>query len=281
MNAVEESRDLTELGEPGLVHDFAVRHPHEFARVLSSFDSDVAVQVLKLLPIEAVVPIAAHLSQTNTNAIFDLYELDQVAAMLDSASMDDASRIMYRLPASQRTEVLALISNSRKRRILSQFVRLESNTVGALADKDFLWFSCSMSVGHVRSVIRSSTDRDTVESAIVLNDDESVLGLLDYISLTQAECNDLVGNCVVHTVLVPAEARPHAVVYFDDWHRVNRLPIVDQEQNPLGVLRWSQLAELADSPSEDDETESFSIVYEILNTMIELGRSLLSLPGRR
>lgn len=281
MNAVEEPRDLPELDKSGLVHDFAVRHPQEFTRVLSSLTSETAVQVLTLLPTETIVPIAAHLSQENTLAVFEQYEAAKVAQMLNSASMDDASRIVYRLPGSQRVDVLGQISNSRKARALGQFARLEANTVGELADKDFLWFSGSMSVGQVRSAIQSATDRDAVESAIVLNDDETVLGLLDYISLTQAESNDLVSNCVIHTTLVPAEARPHAVVYFDDWHRVNRLPIVDHERIPIGVLRWSQLAELADSPSEEDETESFSVVYEILNTMIELGRSLLSPPGRR
>lgn len=281
MIASKESREFPELNERGLVLDFAVRHPQEFSRVLSGLDNDCAVQVLMLLPTEALVPVAAHLSQQNTAAIFEEYEIGQLAQMLDSASMDDASRIVYRLPAPQRTDVLALISNSRKKKVLTQFARLEANTVGELADKDFLWFPSSMSVGQVRSSIQSATDRDAVESAIVLNDDETVLGLLDYIGLTQAESNDVVGNCVLHTRLVPAEARPHGVVYFDDWHRVNRLPIVDLKLNPIGVLRWGQLAELADSPTEDDEPESFNVVYEILNTMIELGRSLLSFPSRR
>ncbi|MXW52910.1 MAG: hypothetical protein F4X44_14145 [Gammaproteobacteria bacterium] len=281
MNVVERKRDSPELDESGLVHDFAVRHPQEFARVLSRFDSDVAVQVLTALPTESLVPIAAHLSQENTTSIFEMYDIEQLAQMLDSASMDDASRIVYRLAAIRRTEVLALVSNSRKSRVLSQFARLEANTVGEIADKDFLWFPGSMSVGQVRRAIQSATDRDAVESAIVLNDDETVLGLLDYISLTQAESNGSVSNCVEQTTLVPAEARPHAVVYFDDWHRVNRLPIVDHNLIPIGVLRWSQLAELADSPSEEETSESFSIVYEILDAMIELGRSLLSLPGRR
>ena len=277
----DETRDIPELDERGLVLDFAVRHPQEFSRVLTGFDNDRAVQVLKLLPSEALIPVAAHLSQQNTAAIFEQYEAGQLAQMLDSASMDDASRIVYRLPATQRTDVLALISNSRKKKALTQFARLEANTVGELADKDFLWFPRSMSVGQVRSSIQSATDREAVESAIVLNDDETVLGLLDYVGLAQAETHDVVGNCVLHTRLVPAEARPHAVVYFDDWHRVNRLPIVDQNGIPIGVLRWGQLAELADLPPEDVEPESFSIVYEILNTMIELGRSLLSLPSRR
>ncbi len=281
MNVVKEKRDIPELDESGLVHDFAVKHPQEFARVLSRFDSDVSVQVLRALPTETIVPIAAHLSQENTTSIFEIYDIEQIAQLLDSASMDDASRIVYRLAATLRTDVLALVSNSRKAKALSQFARLEANTVGEIADKDFLWFPGSMSVDQVRRAIQSAADRDAVESAIVLNDDETVLGLLDYISLTQAESNDLVSNCVVQTTLVPAEARPHAVVYFDDWHRVNRLPIVDHDLIPIGVLRWGQLAELADSPSEEETPDSFSIVYEILDTMIELGRSLLSLPGRR
>lgn len=281
MIAPEKTRELPELDKRGLVLDFALRHPQEFSRVLSGFDNDSAVQVLELLPPEALVPVAAHLSQQNTAAIFEQYEVSHLAQMLDSASMDDASRIVYRLSVSQRSDVLALVSNSRKKRALSQFARLESNTVGELADKDFLWFPSSMNVGQVRGAIQSANDRDAVESAIVLNDDETVLGLLDYVSLAQAETNDLVSNCVVHTTLVPAEARPHAVVYFEDWHRVNRLPIVDQNLTPIGVLRWSQLAELADSSTNEDESESLSIVYEILNTMLELGRSLLSLPSRR
>lgn len=281
MTEPEETRDLPKLDDRGLALDFAVRHPQEFARVLSGFEYDSAAQVLRLLPDEVLIPVAAHLSQQNIAAIFELHEVDQLAQMLDSASMDDAARILYRLPMSQRSDVLAQISNSRKARVLGKFVRLETNTVGELADKDFLWFPSSMRVDQVRSAIQSATDRDAVESAIVLNDDETVLGLLDYIGLTQAESNDVVGNCVLHTISVPAEARPHAVVYFDDWHRVNRLPIVDHNRIPIGVLRWGQLAELADSPPEDDEPESFSIVYEILNTMIELGRSLLSLPSRR
>lgn len=281
MNAVGATREIAELDESGLVHDFAVRHPQEFARFLTGYDNDVAHQVLKLLTNEALAPIAAHLSQELANAVFASQEPKQLAQMLDSASMDDASRLVYRLPIAQRNAVLALVSDSRKRKALNQYVRLEANTVGEIADKDFLWFPGSMHVDQVRRAIQSATDRDAVASAIVLDDDGKAIGLLDYISLTQAETNDLVSSCVEDTVLVPAEARPHAVVYFDDWHRVNRLPIVDPEGMPIGVLRWSQLAELAESPMEEEELEAFNIVYEILNTMIELGRSLFSPQGRR
>ncbi|MCY3885727.1 MAG: hypothetical protein OXG24_12540 [Gammaproteobacteria bacterium] len=281
MTTLEATQQLGELQESGLLLDFAREHPQEFARVLSSYDAEVAAQILQLLPVETLVSITAHVSQEIAASIFRLFEIEEIARLLDSASTDDASRIVNRLSASQRSNVLRLMSDPRKKKVLSQFLHFGTNTVGAMADKDFLWFTSSTSVEQARNAIQAVTDRNMVESAIVLNADETVLGLLDYVSLAQANTSDKVGNCVEHTTLVPAEARPHAVVYFDDWHRVNRLPIVDQDLMPIGVLRWSQLAELAESPIEENEQGTFSLFYEILNTMIELGRSLLTLPDRR
>lgn len=281
MNIAEPNHVLERLGENGLVFDFARVHPQDFGRVISSYDTEVAVQVLQLLPRDTLVLVVAHVSQQVATSVFESLEIEELAKLVNSASTDVASRVAYRLSATQRPKLLGLLNDPRRKRVLSKFLDLDANTVGTMADKDFLWFPSSMSVEQVRTAFRSAEDRNTLESALVLNDDESVRGLLDHIGLTQAEDSDRVGNFVEHTVLVPAQARPHAVVYFDDWHRVNRLPVVDQELKPIGVLRWSQLAELADSSSVEEELESFSIVYEILDTMVELGRSLLTLPSRR
>ncbi len=281
MNIAEPNHVSKQLGENGLVFDFARAHPQDFGRVISSYDTEVAVQVLQLLPRDTLVLVVAHVSQQVATSIFESLEIEELAKLVNSASTDVASRVAYRLSATQRPKLLGLLNDPRRKRVLSKFLDLDANTVGMMADKDFLWFPSSMSVEQVRTAFRSAEDRNALESALVLNDDESVRGLLDHIGLTQAEDSDRVGNCVEHTVLVPARARPHAVVYFDDWHRVNRLPVVDQELKPIGVLRWSQLAELADSSSVEEELESFSIVYEIPDTMVELGRSLLTLPSRR
>lgn len=281
MNSTEAPEELGELQESGLILDFAVRHPRDFARVISGYDGRVAVSVLKSLPDEALVPIASYVSQEIAISVFQSLENEEIAQLLNTASIDEACRIVQRLPQSRRAQVMSQLSDSRNKKVLNQFVHLGAKTVGGLANKDFLWFSSAMYVDEVRRTVRSSSDRRTVESAIVLNSDETVLGLLDYISLTRANGSDPVGNCVEKTTLVPAESRPHAVVHFDDWHRVNRLPVVDQDQMPVGVLHWSQLAEVTAAPKGEDEHESFNISYEVLDTGYKLVKSLLTLPDGR
>lgn len=265
---------------PSLVSQFAQKHPNEFARVLSHCDPDEAKTLLQSLPEATVVPVTAHLTQEMALDFLHEQEQDRIVAWLHTATMDEAMRLIHRLPANRRTELVSLIPNARRKRVLNQSLMSGRDSVGEIADKDFLWFEGSMNVDKVRAEIKTSTDRDAIESAIVVNDDERVLGLLDYVGLTQAAGDALVRSCVIHTVQIPTHAQPQAVLYLDDWHRVNRLPVVDHDSMPVGVLRWGQIAEM-ESTADETDARSPGIFYEILDTMIELGREVFTAQRRQ
>ncbi len=270
---------VLDIEAPSLVSQFAQKHPNEFARVLSHCDPDEAKTLLQSLPEATVVPVAAHLTQEMALDFLHEQEQDRIVAWLHSATMDEAMRLIHRLPASQRSELISQIPNARRKRVLNRSLMSGKDSVGEIADKDFLWFEGSTRVDQVRREIKSSTDRDAIESAIVVDEEEKVVGLLDYVSLTQAAGDALVRSCVIHTVQIPTHARPQAVLYLEDWHRVNRLPVVDNDSMPVGVLRWGQIAEM-EASVEETEARSSGIFYEILDTMIELGREVFTAQGR-
>lgn len=268
------------LEAPSLVSQFAQKHPSEFARVLSHCDSVEARTILQSLPQASVIPVAAHLTQDIARDFLQEQERDQVVAWLHDATMDDAMRLVQRLPAQERAELVSRIPNAHRKRVLNRSLASGKDSVGEIADKDFLWFAASTRIDQVRAEIKKSSDRDAIESAIVVNDDDTVVGLLDYVSLTQAADDALVRTCAIHTTLIPIHARPQAVLYLEDWHRVNRLPVVDHESMPVGVLRWGQIAEM-ETAVDETEAKDQGIFYEILDTMIELGRDMLTAQGRQ
>ena len=272
------SMDLA-VSDKGLLFNFAKNHPEEFAQTLNGAASDEGHAVLDSLPTLIAIQVIAFAPRFWAMKYIELKTTEEIVHWLNQGSIDTVARLARRIPEDLRDEVVRHLKDTKKNRALQQYVRFSKNTVATVADKDFVSFredeTCSSVIRQLREL-----ELEQSENVLIISIDERVLGLLDETKLLRSGKHEPIRSCVLKTTLLPVNSPIQAVLELEDWHRVDRLPVVDRERIAIGLLRWSQISEY-DQHSEETEEESTHLVVEILSTLFDVAKSLSNSSGKQ
>ncbi len=275
MNTTVASDPKMLLHERGLVVNFAKEHPEEFSQVLGSCPSDEAQTILRELPTPILIEVLAFTPRSIAANFMESSTVEDIVKWFNIGSRDTVTRLARRIPQQFRSDVIAQTKDVVKLRILHQQADYGKNSVAQIADKDFVWFISTRRCENVRQELRAM-DLESSENALVVNEMDKVVGLLDERKLLRAGKDELVGSCVRNTQLLPANASVNAVVELEDWHTVDRLPVVDRNQQAIGILHWSRLADKNVVAEEAHEESPQYLILEVMGTMLNVAREL---PG--
>lgn len=263
------------LQDRGLIHNFAEEHPEQFGQVLASCTSIEAHQVLCSLPTDTLIEVLAYAPRNVTVEFIDTQSHEAILKWIHQGSDDAVARIARRLPEDVRSNILTQIKDVNKLRVLREYVNFPKNSVAALADKDFLAFSDKMTCAEVTKHIRNLDEHDT-ENILIVGSDDRVLGLLDDRRLLRSGREEPITSCIKRTTLLPASAPTKSIVEIEDWHHVDRLPVVDRDRRAIGILHWKHLIERQAVRAEDSNTEDYTLVMDVMSTMLDVIKELPS-----
>jgi len=272
MNTTSTSTPTFDISPNGLLLNFAKGHPEEFSQTLNSTPSEEAYRILDSLPTLVRVEVLAFSARLWAMKYIQSKPTDDIADWMNRGSIDTVIRLARRIPEDVRKEVVKKIKDGKKVRAIQRYVRFAKNTVATVADKDFVSFredeTCSSVIRQLREL-----ELEESENVLILSLDERVLGLVDETKLIRSGKHEPIKSCVLRTALLPANAPVQAVIELEDWHRIDRLPVVDRGGIAVGILRWTQVTDYEVTP-EDLEEESSPLVVEILNTLFDVAKSL-------
>ena len=259
----------------GLILNFAEEHPEQFGQVLASCATNEAHLILRDLPTTSLIEVLAYAPRRFTVEFIGTQDSNAILKWIHLGSDDAVARIARRLPEVVRAAVLAQVKDVNKLRVLREYVNFEKDSVAALADKDFLTFPDKMTCAEVRESIRK-LDEDDTENLLVVNDEDRVLGLLDDRRLLRSGRSEPIGGCIKRTTLLPASATAKSIVEIEEWHRVDRLPVVDKNRRAIGVLHWDHLIERHKTREDTSQSEEYALVMDIMSTMLDVVKELPS-----
>ena len=264
----------------GLILNFAEEHPEQFGLVLASCATNEAHQILKNLPTSSVIEVLAYAPRQFTVEFIDTQDSDEILRWVHLGSDDAVARIARRLPEDIRAHVITKVKDVNKLRVLREYVNFAKDSVAALADKDFLTFTDKMTCAEVRKNIRNQDENDT-ENLLIVNSEDRVLGLLDDRRLLRSGRTEPIAGCIKRTTLLPASATAKSIVEIEAWHEVDRLPVVDKNRRAIGVLHWETLIERHKTREETSPSEEYTLVMDIMSTMLEVAKELPSAQKSR
>lgn len=259
--------------ERGLLNSFAAEHPEQFGHVLASCRTNESHQILNNLPTPTLIEVLAYAPRQVTVEFVETQGDSTILKWIHQGSNDAVARIVRRLPEEVRAIVLPKVKDVNKLRILREYVSFAKNSVAALADKDFISFSELTTCTEVRKRIRQ-LDESEVENVLIVASDDRVLGILDDRKLLRSGSEEPIKGCVKRTTLLPANAPTKSVVESEDWHNVDRLPVVDRGGRAIGILHWKHLAERMEAREHNSNPEDYALVMEVMSTMLDLVKEL-------
>ncbi len=248
------------------------------------------------LPLGEAAHVFSHLKKEEVLEVFDMLgpELSadlieqlpeiQVAGIMDGLSPDKAASIVDQMPSDSQADLLGDLSKEHTEAILEKMdeeeaeharslMEYEEHSAGGLMIKEYLSYPVNLKVNDVFEDLRENDEEYSdydVQYTYITDLEGKLIGVLRLRDLILSKKNQSVENIIIHNPLSIGVQTPlDELVAFFDGHNFIGVPVVDENQKLVGVVRRSAVEEA----SEEFATEQFLKVSGVVG-----GEELRSMP---
>ena len=227
-----------------LIQRFVELHPEEVARQLNDASTDEAVGVLQREDAAGAAKVLQRMephSGARILARLDDAALDPLLSQLDPAFI---ARLFAHLDDSARARILALVDSERGREI-QEILSYPPGTAGSLMDAQVSTFALDCTAATALERVRQLGNRRVTD--LVLRDkNDRYAGLVRLLDVVAADPELLLGELRDGaTVQVQPMTPRDEVVELLNTYRLTSLPVVDFQEQIIGVIRHDGLVSAA------------------------------------
>ena len=263
----------------------------ELAGALSILDElDPSERILLLSRLPSDVRHSLIEQSDSAHAASIIHDLPEVQAVDIVGSLDPrrAATILDELPKSEQADLVGELSQRRQESIYSEMDADDAEEVRHLAEFDdeeaggmmivqFVSVKATETLGRVVGRLQSNADRYTefsVQYIYVVDDSEKLVGVLPLRILVLSGQEKRVADVMVaSTLAVHVNDGLTELHDFFNRHRFVGVPVVDDDQKLVGVLRRGDVEEAIADHYADDYLKTQGIIDEELRTMPLVKRS--------
>ena len=221
-------------------------HPAELADLVEAASHREGEEILEAVraDVEREADVFEELDTLHQVEFIEDKSDQEAAAVLSRMESDDAADLVNELPEERREDIVALLPAAQRRRVRA-LLGYDASTAGGLMSPDFICVYSQATREEVLERIRQSTGSpDSITWVYVMNQRRLLKGAIQAVELIRAEAGAAVGDIA----RLPKHVRPDA-----DLEEVARLmtdydltvvPVVDNEQQLLGVITVDDVLEL-------------------------------------
>lgn len=219
---------------------YLARHPAGAANLFEAMPDRELPGTLDGLDATALAAMMEYMSPLKALAVVCALPPAARLHVLERSSPRLAVSLMAQLPARQREELAAGLSDA-ARRDIERLMYYPEDSAGRLMDRSFLGITADLRVAEVLQRLKSSSVR-SVRSLFVVTPDGRLAGRVDMQDLALADQDALVGDLAYPvTGAVTAETGREELVETLERSRRDSVPVLDAEGHFLGVVRYRNL----------------------------------------
>ncbi|MDH3265379.1 MAG: magnesium transporter [Gammaproteobacteria bacterium] len=236
--------------------------PAELLHTVFTLSPDDQRSLLSLLP----PPKAASLMEDLPDA--------HVADLIEEMTAEDAAPIVEELASDHRVDVLSELDEDDAEAIISHFDEVEADEVreliayppdlaGGLMMTEFAAYPMSMTVREVVDDLTSG-ERDysllTVHYIYVVVQKRKLKGVIRIRDLVFSDPAEKIGKLAIPALTVSPDTPLEDLDEFFDEHDIAAVPVVNENQNLLGLVRRRAVLEALTEKSESDSLKAAGII---------------------
>ena len=226
-----------------LSNAFMENHPREAAIVLEGLAAQDAASVLDAVTPEVAAPVLQEMaSAVGTECLLACSRV-RSGRIMAALPLDVSARLLRGLEAEQRNQVFAQTPDE-IRRALSLLLQHTENTAGALMDPRVLALPDDLTIAEARKRARRHS-RLLGYYLYVTRRDLTLSGTLTLRELMVAPGSSVLGGVAHRPVerIASSEGRK-AILTHPGWRRFHAMPVVDESDRLVGVIRYETIREL-------------------------------------
>lgn len=171
----------------------------------------------------------------------------EVAGLLSRMRADDAADAVMDLAQERRQEVIDLLPEGQKTKVLT-LLGYHGATAGGLMGPDFLALSQDKTVGEALQAVRSATalQPEALTMIYTIRDDGTLAGTISLVRALQSEPENLLGQAADPNLVIasPGDDIITVTKRMADFNLLS-LPVVDADQRMLGIVTVDDALEAA------------------------------------
>ncbi len=245
-----------------LTLEFIQTHPREAARLVSQMPLRQVFDFLREVPHEAVSRLIAQMPASTGAHCLQSLDSAVAASVIEDLDITTAALLLRRLEPQRRRAILSALQTI-KATPLQLVLDYAPGTVGASMDPRAMTLLADVSVDEALRQVRMSHHKRQ-HYFFILGDQHNVLGYVSLHDLLFASKQSHVG-ALMHTEIetIPARSRLESARYSMQWRDLDILPVVNQRQAYLGVLRFGAVHP-ADVHQEAPAGAGFDVLWGVV-----------------
>lgn len=229
--------------ENKLTREFLTHYPAEAARVIEQIPSAHIADFLNELSPPVAAPVVSAMIPARSAAALELMSNEQATALIVELPVVIAARIYRLLSVSKRNDTTARLPEKKLKNI-RRFLKFNPSSVGSMMDSSVDILPGNINVAEaLRRIERNKKD---TRCEIYITDEAhhfvGSIGLGKLLVASQhARLSEIV-NSKVQKIMATTDVS--SLIKHPAWLNHRFLPVVDRENNLLGVLDYKKLQEI-------------------------------------
>lgn len=257
-------------------------HPADIAELINELRRDEAVYLYKVLDDEEAAEVMLELDEEVREKLLSSLTSREIAEeLIENIDSDDAADVISELPEQKQEEVIALLEDEEQASDILDLLNYEEGTAGALMGTELVQVNLNWTVAQaIREMRKQAEDIDHVYSIYVVDDKETLLGILSVKSMIFASSSmrtlvrDLYSDENVVKVKVGDKAEDVANIMKK--YDLVMVPVVNEAGTLLGRITIDDVVDVIQEEADKDY-QMASGIYED----VESGDSIITLTRAR
>lgn len=250
---IEEIEQMVADGRLDQLQSLLTRiHPADIAELLEELETETAVTVFELLPIEIASEVLDETGSQIRQELVEKVDDERLADLLDELPMDDAVEFLEDLPDEISDRLIGLMEPEEAAEV-QELLAYEEETAGRLMTRDVVALRRQWTVSETFDYLRSLEDAETLHYLYVVDRDNKLIGVVPLrqlvLSQPMATIESIMSTDVVSINVAADQEELAEIVSRYDYFVV---PVVNDANELLGVVTVDDVLDIFEEEVTED-----------------------------
>lgn len=227
-------------------------HPADIAALLEELETETAVTLFELLPIEIASEVLDETGSQIRHELVEKVDDERLADLLDELPMDDAVEFLEDLPDEISDRLIGLMEPEEAAEV-QELLAYEEETAGRLMTRDVVALRRQWTVSETFDYLRSLEDAETLHYLYVVDRDNKLIGVVPLrtliLSQPEATIDSIMSSDVVSINVAADQEELAELVSRYDYFVV---PVVTNDNELLGVVTVDDVLDIFEEEVTED-----------------------------
>jgi len=240
-------------------------YPADISSILYELDTEQAHYLFSLLTTEIGAEILANIDEDDRRRFLQDFSSVEIARYIEVFDSDDAVDLLKEQPIQIREEVIGLLQDREQARFIIDLLPYDEDVAGGLMQKELVKANANWTVNEcIEEIRKQAEDVEKVYAVYVVDDEQTLLGLISLKNLVLARKNTKISNIFDEDIHYVETYRPvEEVTEIMQRYDLEAIPVVNVQKRLLGRITIDDILDVVTEKAEEDIQAISGITGEV------------------